>query len=78
MNILKKYFLFNKKSDKNKEFSPGFVDQSLEIAKLVKEARIQQKLTINFNPALATGMRSELRFSESLNKIFNKLSTFSI
>jgi len=46
MNILKNLFLFNKKSEKNKEFSPGLVDQSLEIAKLVKEARIQQKLTI--------------------------------
>ena len=46
MNILKNLFLFNKKSDKNKEFSPGLVDQSLEIAKLVKEARIQQNLTI--------------------------------
>ena len=46
MNILKNLFLFNKISEKNKEFSPGFVDQSLEIAKLVKEARIQQNLTI--------------------------------
>ena len=46
MNILKNLFLFNKKSGKNKEFSPGLVDQSLEIAKLVKEARIQQNLTI--------------------------------
>ena len=46
MNILKNFFLFNKKSEKNKEFSPGLVDQSLEIAKLVKEARIQQNLTI--------------------------------
>ena len=46
MNILKNLFLFNKKSGKNKEFSPGFVDQSLEIANLVKEARIQQNLTI--------------------------------
>ena len=46
MNILKNLFLFNKKSEKNKEFSPGMVDQSLEIAKLVKEARIQQNLTI--------------------------------
>jgi len=45
MNILKNLFLFNKKSEKNKEFSPGLVDQSLEIAKLVKEARIQQNLT---------------------------------
>ena len=46
MNFLKNIFLFNKKSEKNKEFSPGLVDQSLEIAKLVKEARIQQNLTI--------------------------------
>ena len=46
MNILKNLFLFNNKSEKNKEFSPGLVDQSLEIAKLVKEARIQQNLTI--------------------------------
>jgi len=46
MNILKNLFLFNKKSEKNKEFSPALVDQSLEIAKLVKEARIQQNLTI--------------------------------
>jgi len=46
MNILKNLFLFNKKSEKNKEFSPGLVDQSLEIAKLVKEARTQQNLTI--------------------------------
>ena len=46
MNILKNLCLFNKKSEKNKEFSPGLVDQSLEIAKLVKEARIQQNLTI--------------------------------
>ncbi len=46
MNILKNLLLFNKKSEKNKEFSPGLVDQPLEIAKLVKEARIQQNLTI--------------------------------
>jgi cytoskeletal protein RodZ len=46
MNILKKLFLFNKKSEKNKEISTGFVDQYIEIAKLVREARIQQNLTI--------------------------------
>jgi len=46
MKILKNLFLFNKKSEINKELSPGLVDQSLEIAKLVKEARIQQNLTI--------------------------------
>ncbi len=46
MNILKNLFLFNKKSEKNKEFNPGLVDQYIEIAKLVRGARIQQNLTI--------------------------------
>ena len=46
MNILKNLFLFNKKSEKNKDFNPGLVDQYIEIAKIVKEARIQQNLTI--------------------------------
>ena len=46
MNILKNLFLFNKKSEKNNEFSTGLVDQYIEIAKLVREARIQQNLTI--------------------------------
>ena len=45
MNILKNLFLFNKKSEKNKDFGSGLVDQYIEIAKLVKEARIQQNLT---------------------------------
>ena len=46
MNILNNLFLLNKKSVKNKDLSPGLVDQYVEIAKLVKEARIQQNLTI--------------------------------
>jgi len=46
MNILKNLFLFNKNSEKNKVFTPGLVDQHIEIAKLVKEARIEQNLTI--------------------------------
>ena len=47
MNILKSLFIFNKKSEKkNKEFSTEFFDQYIEIAKLVKEARIQKKLTV--------------------------------
>ncbi len=46
MNILKNFFLLYKKSEKNKELSSGLVDQYIEIAKLVKEARIQQNLTI--------------------------------
>jgi len=46
MNILKNLFLLNKKSEKNKDSSSGLVEQYIEIAKLVKEARIQQNLTI--------------------------------
>ena len=46
MNILNSLFLFNKKSKKNKDFSPRLVDQYIEIAKLVKEARIQKNLSI--------------------------------
>jgi len=46
MNILKNLFLFNKKSEKNKDSGTGLVDQYIEIAKLVKEARMQKNLTI--------------------------------
>ena len=46
MNFLKKLFLFNKKTQDDNILNHGVVDQYREIAKLVKEARIQQKLTI--------------------------------
>ena len=46
MNILKKYFSFNKKIEKNKILNYELVDNYREIAKLVKEARIEQKLSI--------------------------------
>ena len=46
MNILKNLFLFKKKSEKNKDFTPELVDKYIEIAKLVKEARIHQNLTV--------------------------------
>ena len=46
MNILKKIFLFKKISENNQESSNEVFDQYIEIAKLVKEARIQQNLTI--------------------------------
>ena len=46
MKIWKNHFLLNKKSENNKDFSNGVVDQYIEIAKLVKEARIEQNLTI--------------------------------
>ncbi len=46
MNILKNLFLLNNKSEKNKDLNSGLVDHYIEIAKLVKEARIQQNFTI--------------------------------
>ena len=46
MNILKNIFLFNKKVEINKSLNHEVIDQYCEIAKLVKEARIQQNLTI--------------------------------
>ena len=46
MNILKNLFFFNKKSEKNKDSDIELVDQYIEIAKLVKEARIQKNLTV--------------------------------
>ena len=46
MNIFKNLFLFNKNSKINKDSSNEAVDLYIEIAKLVKEARIQQNLTI--------------------------------
>ena len=46
MNILKNLFLSKKKSEKNKVSSPELIDKYIEIAELVKEARIQQNLTV--------------------------------
>ena len=46
MNILKNLFLLNNNSEKNKDLSSELVDHYIEIAKLVKEARIKQNLTI--------------------------------
>jgi len=46
MNILKNLFLFYKKTKNDKVLNHEVVDQYSQIAKLVKEARIKQKLTI--------------------------------
>ena len=46
MNILKNLLLFNKKVDIKEELNQGVFDKYGEIAKLVKEARIQKNLTI--------------------------------
>ena len=46
MNIFKNLFLFKKKSVIDNEVNHGLTDQYEEIAKLVKEARIQKNITI--------------------------------
>ena len=46
MNILKNLFLFNKNPENNRDLSIKVVDHYEEIAKIVKEARIQQNLSI--------------------------------
>ena len=46
MNIFKNLFLFKKKSVIDNEVNDGLVNQYGEIAKLVKEARIQKNITI--------------------------------
>ena len=46
MNYLKNLFLFNKKVENKKVFNHSEFSQYGEIAKLVKEARIQKNLTI--------------------------------
>ena len=43
---MRNLFLFNKKTKNNKDLDNGVVDHYRELAKLVKEARIQQNLTI--------------------------------
>ena len=46
MDILKNFFLFNKKTENDKAHNNGDIDQFKEIAKLVKEARIKENITI--------------------------------
>ena len=46
MNIFKNLFLFKKKSLIDNKVNHGLVDQYGEIARLVKEARIQKNITI--------------------------------
>ena len=46
MNILQNLFSFNKKSEIKKDLSHSTLNHYSEIAKFVKEARVQQNLTI--------------------------------
>ncbi|ABO17812.1 helix-turn-helix domain-containing protein [Prochlorococcus marinus] len=68
MNILKNLFLSKKKSEKNKDSSPGLVDKYIEIAELVKEARIQQNLTVKELSCISKIPESVINSIENNNK----------
>ena len=68
MNILKNIFLFEKKSENNEGFSHEIVDQYNEIAKLVKEARIQRNLTIQELSLISKIPQQTLNSIENNNK----------
>ena len=66
--ILKNLFLFNKKYEKNKDISTGLADQYIEIAKLVKESRIQQNLTIEELSSISKIPQQTIESIENNNK----------
>ena len=68
MNIFRKPFLINKKPENNHDSSNGVVDQYKEIAKLVKEARIQQKLTLKELSQISKIPEQTINSIESNNK----------
>tara|TARA_B100000941_G_C28425020_1_gene510957 strand:- start:439 stop:933 length:495 start_codon:yes stop_codon:yes gene_type:complete len=68
MNILKKFFLFKKKSKKIERSDQTFLDQYSEIAKLVKEARINQNLTIKELSRISKITEQTIKSIENNNK----------
>ena len=70
MNILKNLFLFNKKIENKKNFNQGVFDHYGEIAKLVKEARIQQNLSIQDLSFISKIPEQTINSIESNNKKF--------
>ena len=69
MNILKNLFLLNKKTKNGKSFNHEEVDHYREIAKLVKEARIQQKLTIQELSCISKIPEQTINSIENNNKV---------
>ena len=70
MNNMKNIFLFKKNSENNKRFSQEVFDQYIEIAKLVKEARIQQNLTIQELSLISKIPEQTIKSIENNNKTF--------
>ena len=69
MTILKNLFLSNKKNENNKGLNYGLVDQYEEIAKLVKEARIQRNLTVKELSNISRIPEQTINSIENNNKI---------
>ena len=69
MNNFKNIFLFKKNHENNKSFNHEVVDQYIEIAKLVKEARIQQNLSIQELSLISKIPEQTINSIENNNKI---------
>ena len=67
MNNFKKFFLFKKKSFIDNQGNHEVVDQYQEIAKLVKEARIQRKITIQELSRISKIPERTINFIENNN-----------
>ena len=67
-NILKNPFLFNKKTENNYSLNHGGVDNYKELAKLVKESRIQQNLTIEELSSISKIPQQTIKSIENNNK----------
>ena len=65
----KNLFIFNKKVENNKSLNTEIVDQYVEIAKLVKEARMQQNLTIQELSLISKIPEQAIKSIENNNKI---------
>ena len=70
MNILKNLSFFNEKIENKKVLNQEGLDQYGEIAKLVKEARIQQNLTIQDLSRISKIPEQTINSIESNNKKF--------
>ena len=68
MNILKNLFSLNKKVENKEELNHGVFDQYGQIAKLVKEARIQQNLTVKDLSRISKIPERTINFIEKNNQ----------
>ena len=66
---MKNLFLFNKKTENNNSLNHGEVDNYKELAKLVKESRIQQNLTIEELSSISKIPQQTIKSIENNNKI---------